>query len=166
MINEATHIQTNSTSCINLTFTDQENLSLNSGVHSSLHPNCHHQIVHSSFNLNIYYPPPYQRLVWDYIKANSTTIRKALDLVDWERLFHGKDINAQVISFNDTILNVFKNYVPNKYITIDDKNPAWMNDNIKAKVKTKNLLSKQYMQNERFESDFGLANLLNENSVL
>ena len=56
LINELTHIQTNSTSCIDLIFTDQENLSVNSGVPSSLHPNCHHQIAHSSFNLNIYYP--------------------------------------------------------------------------------------------------------------
>ena len=29
-----------------------------------------------------------------------------------------------------------------------------MNDTIKAKIETKNLLFKQYMQNERFESDF------------
>ena len=51
LINEPTHIKTNSTSCIDLIFADQDNLSVNSGVHSSLHPNCHHQIVHSSFNL-------------------------------------------------------------------------------------------------------------------
>ena len=57
LINEPTHIQTNSSSCIDLIFTDQPNLSVNSGVHSSLHLNCHHQIVHSSFDLNIYYPP-------------------------------------------------------------------------------------------------------------
>ena len=160
MINEPTHIQTNSTSCIDLIFTDQENLCVNSGVHSSLHPYCHHQIIYSSFNLNIYYPPPYQRLVWDYKKANSTSIRKALDSVNWERLFNGKDINAQVTSFNDTILNVFKNYVPNKYIIIDDKDPVWMNDTIKVKIKTKNLLFKQSMQNERFESDFGFLKAL------
>ena len=30
-------------------------MSVNSGVHVSLHPNCHHQIIHSSFNLNISY---------------------------------------------------------------------------------------------------------------
>ena len=70
LINEPTHIQTNSVSCIDLMFSNQPNLSVNSGVHSSLHPNCHHQIVHSSFDLNIYYPPPYQRLVWDYKKAD------------------------------------------------------------------------------------------------
>ena len=133
-------------------------MSVNSGVHSSLHPNCHHQVVHSSFNLNIYYPLPYQR--WDYKKANSTTIRKDLDSVNWERRFRGKDINAQVTSFNDTILNAFKNYVPNKYITIHDKDPVWMNDNIKAEIKTKNLLFKQYMPNERIESDFGFLKAL------
>ena len=42
LINEPTHIQTNTNSCIDLIFTDQENLSVNSGVHSSLHTNCHH----------------------------------------------------------------------------------------------------------------------------
>ena len=56
LINELTHIQTSSSSCIDLIFTDQLKISVNSGVHVSLHPNCHHQIVHSSFNLNIYYP--------------------------------------------------------------------------------------------------------------
>ena len=51
-------------------------------------------------------------------------------------------------------MNVFRNYVPNKYITIDDKDPVWMNEIIKSKIKTKNLLFKQYIQNRRFESDF------------
>ena len=79
------------------------------------------------------------------------------------RLFHGKDINAQVTSFNDTILSIFKNDVPNKYITIDEKDLVQKNDTIKAKIKTKNLLFKQYIQHERFESDFGfLKALINE----
>ena len=58
LIHDPTHIQANSSSCIDLVFTDQPNLSINSGVHTSLHPNCYHQVVHSSFNLNIYYPLP------------------------------------------------------------------------------------------------------------
>ena len=72
LINESTHIQTNSSSCIDFIFTDQPNLSVNSEVHASLYPNCHHLIVHTKFNLNISYPlpppllrlpPPYQRLI-------------------------------------------------------------------------------------------------------
>ena len=142
LINEPTHVQSNSSSCIDLLFTDQPNLAVNSGVHASLHPNCHHQIVHTSFNLNISYPPPYQRLIWDYKKADSEKIRKALDLLNWE------------------ILNIFSNYMPNKYITIDDKDPAWMNEAIKLKIKAKDNIYKKYIHNGRFESDFDLLEAL------
>ena len=74
--------------------------------------------------------------------------------MNWERLFGSKDINLQVTAPNETILNVFRNYVPNRYITIDDKDLAWMNEIIKSKIKTKNLLFKQYIQNGRLKSDF------------
>ena len=53
LINEPTHVQTTSSSCIESIFTNQPNLSVNSGVHESLHPNFHHQIIHSCFNPNI-----------------------------------------------------------------------------------------------------------------
>ena len=64
---------------------------------------------------------------------------------NWERLFDQLEINAQVAAFIETILNVFQNYVPNKYITIDNKDPVWMNKNIKTRSKkkihsTKNIL--------------------------
>ena len=50
LINELTHIQKNNSSCIDLIFTDQPNISLNYGVHASLHPNCLHQIAHANLN--------------------------------------------------------------------------------------------------------------------
>ena len=56
IINEPTHLQTSDSSCIALIFTDQPKLSGKFGVYVSLHPNCHHQIVHSSFNLKTSYP--------------------------------------------------------------------------------------------------------------
>ena len=61
IINELTHITGDSSCCIDLIFTSQPNLVMESGVHSSLHPNCHHQITYAKFNLKIYYPPPYER---------------------------------------------------------------------------------------------------------
>ena len=57
--------------------------------------------------------------------------------MNWERLFDQKDISAQVAALNEPILNVFRNYVPNKYITIDDKDPVWMKETIKSKIKAK-----------------------------
>ena len=81
---------------------------------------------------------------------------------NWERLFDQLEINAQVAAFIETILNVFQNYVPNKYITIDNKDPVWMNKNIKTKIKEKNTFYQKYTENgiERLESDFILLEKL------
>ena len=56
LVHEPLHIETISSSSIDLIFTAQPNLSIKSGARASLHPYCHHQIVHCSFNLNISYP--------------------------------------------------------------------------------------------------------------
>ena len=45
IIHEPTHILKSSVSCIDFVLTSEENLVTNSGVNSSLHPYCHHQIV-------------------------------------------------------------------------------------------------------------------------
>ena len=80
LINSATHIIGNSSSCIGLIFTQQPNLVTSSGVDASLHNNCHHQITFAHINLLIEYPPPYHRLIWDYPNANILNIRKSLVL--------------------------------------------------------------------------------------
>ena len=61
---------------------------------------------------------------------------------------------AQVLKLNETILNASRNYVPSKYLTIGDKDPVWMNETIKSKIKIKNKIFKEYIQNSRFASDF------------
>ena len=55
-IQETTLIVILSSSCIDLIFTLQTNLIMESGIHSLLRSNCHHQIVLSKFNLPIFYP--------------------------------------------------------------------------------------------------------------
>ena len=39
-------------------------------------------------------------------------------------------------------MNIFSNYIPNKLITIDDKDPPWMNDYIKRKTMEKKVACK------------------------
>ena len=86
-INELTHIIGDSSSCIDLIFTSPRNLVMESRVHFSLHPNCHHLISYAKFNLKIYYSPPYEREIWDYEKANVDHIRGSIDEFSWERCF-------------------------------------------------------------------------------
>ena len=65
IINEPIHIPPSSISSIELIFTNQPDLIINSGVHPSLHQNSHHQILFAQINLRTYYPQSYKRLVWD-----------------------------------------------------------------------------------------------------
>ena len=57
---------------------------------------------------------------------------------------------------NDIILNVFTNFVPNKVITCDDRDPPWINDNIKNKIRRKNSMYKNYKRNSKNNRDYEL----------
>ena len=107
LISEPTHLLLTSASCIDLIFTDQSNLVVDSGTNSSLNPKCHHQIIYCRLNHNIKNPPPYQRLVWDYKKANVESIKRFIELVNWETLFHNKTVYKQESIFNETLMNIF-----------------------------------------------------------
>ena len=137
LISEPTHILKNSCSCIDLIFTDQPNLIKDSGTHPSLHLNCHCNITFCKINLKIT-----RRLMWDFKRANISSIRKAIKMVDWQFMFLNKNTHQQVAIFNDILMNIFSNYIPNKYVTIDDRDPPWMTEKIKNKINLKRSLSK------------------------
>ena len=46
--------------------------------------------------------------------------------------------------------------MPSKYNPVNDKDPVWMNENITSKIKKRNLLYRQCIQSNIFESDFVL----------
>ena len=157
LINEPTHLLENS-SCKDLIFTSQPNLVVESGVHPSLHPKCHHQIVFAKFNLMIYYPPPYSREIWHYREANTDLIRRAISNFNWEKAFYNTNVNKKVSIFNETILNVLSNFIPHKALTCDDKDPPWFNSRIKSLLQDKNKLYKDF---RRSNTNAQLLNKLN-----
>ena len=124
--------------CIDLIFTSQPNLVMESGVHSSLHANCHHHITFAKFNLKIHYSPPYEREVWHYQKANVDQIRQAISRFPWDNRFANINVNEQVQLFTQTIINIISNYIPHETITCDDSNPPWIDEKIKKLILHKN----------------------------
>ena len=60
-----------------------------------------------------------------------------IELVNWNFLFLNKSVHEQVIIFNQTLINIFLNYMANNLITVDDKDPPWINESIKKKIMTK-----------------------------
>ena len=83
LISDATHILTQSTSCIDLIFTDQPNYINNCGTHSCLNKNCYHQFTLCKSNLKVKYPPPYQCLVWNFKKSKNDAIKRAIEILSF-----------------------------------------------------------------------------------
>ena len=148
LINEPTHHARDSSSFIDLIFASQPNLVMESGVHSSLHKNCHHQIIYTKFNLKIYYPTPYEQKIWQYQKENIENIRKVIDQFPWAMRFTNIDVNEKVNLFNKTIKNITRNYIPHETITCDDRDPPWINNDIKELIHEKNRAYKSYRRNK------------------
>ena len=74
VITEPTHILENSSSCIDLIFSNQPNVIMDSGVHLTLHSKCDLEKIYSKLNLKIEYPPPYTRKIWNYRRSETDLI--------------------------------------------------------------------------------------------
>ena len=111
---------------------------MESGVHFSLHENYNYQKTYTKFNLKIYYPLAYESEVWHYQKANIENIRKAISEFPWERCFANSDVNEKVHLLNKTVKNIVSNYILHKTIIYDDRDPSWINKNIKKLINDKN----------------------------
>ena len=86
-------------------------------------------------------------MVCYYNRANIEGIKKSTESVNWEVMFNNKSVHKQVSIFNEILMNIFSNFTPNKLVTFDDRDPPWMNDFVKSKIKWKNQLYKIYTKN-------------------
>ena len=110
---------------------------MNYGVHLSLHEKENHQIIYFKLNLKFEYPPPYIRKIWDYNRSETDSINCPIEIFYWSYLFSGKYVHEQLELFNETLLNIFRNFIPNIIILCDDKGLPWMNNKIKNWLRRK-----------------------------
>ena len=135
IIDKPTHVINTSMSCIDLLFCTNQSVISNHGVDVSIFDKCHH-------NIRVPLPPIYVREVWDYEKANVENIKKAISNFDWNKAFENLSVDEKVDFLNETLLNIFRNYVPNKKIKCDYQQPPWMTDNVKKSLKERCKLTK------------------------
>ena len=60
-------------------------------------------------------------------------------------MLNNLDVNEQVSVFNETIMNIMSNFVPNELITCDDRDPPWMNRYIKNLIVAINDFHKKFV---------------------
>ena len=140
--------------CIDLIVTDQPNLVLDSGCRDSLDPTCHHQIIYCKVNFKIPPPPPFERRVWHYNKANSAAIQRSMSNFPWLQHFSlNSDVNWQAKTFTEIILNIMSNFVPNEVKKTVPRDPPWFTKPLKSMLNRKNRLFKNYKRHGYKEED-------------
>ena len=50
---------------------------------------------------------------------------------DWEKALSNIDVDKMVYIFNQTIMNILCNFIPNETVLFDGRDPLWMNNEIK-----------------------------------
>ena len=51
-------------------------------------------------------------------------------------------------------MNIFSNFIPNKYVTFNDKDPPWMTNYLKHKIHCKNSLYLKYLKHGKRNCDY------------
>ena len=132
IIDKPTHILNNSMPCIDLIFCTNKNIISKHGVDVSIFDKCHHNIIFGKIDIRVPLPPIFVREVWYYSKANVEHIEKAISNSNWHNAFKDLSVDEEVVLLNETLLNIFRNYIPNKKIKCDYRQPPWMTDKIKT----------------------------------
>ena len=153
IMDKPTHAVNSYMSCIDLIFCNNLNVISKQGVDVTIFDKCHHDIIYGRINIHVPLPPTYVHEVWDYGKANVENIEKAVSTFNWNKAFENLAIDEKVALLNQTLLNIFRNYIPNKKIKCDYRQPPWMTNKTKNLLKERSKLRKYFYRNGQRESD-------------
>jgi exonuclease III len=136
IIDEPTHIPFDGTeTCIDFILTNNPFVFVDKGVIPSPDPLLKHQIVFGKINYSVPCPPPYKRQTWDYHLADLDALKNKLATTDWDSKFLNKSASQMVNTFSEYYLDTMKSLVPNKTVTIDDKDAPWVTPSVKSILK-------------------------------
>ena len=129
----------------------------NHGIEQSIYEKCHRNITYGTLDFYVPLSSLYYRDIWYYKNADTESIQKAISNFDWPKAFRNKNANESCKLMMDTLMNIFKNYIPRKTKKFDCKTPVWINtfDNLWS------ILAKRYYTNP---SEYNKETLINQSN--
>ena len=148
IISEPTNFEPNKhPSCIDIIITDQPHLVLDCGSRACLDFYC-------KVNFRLPPPPPFERKIWHFKRANTVAIKKSMTSFPWyQHLNINTDPKWQVKTFTDILLNIMSNFIPNETKRFVPRDPPWITKSLKAMLNKKNSLFKNYKKHRYKEED-------------
>ena len=147
IIDEPTHFTSNSSSCIDLIFTSNPSILVDSGIEKSVSSSCHHDIIYGKINFRIPLPPPHCRTVWDHKNADAISVQRVRENFNWQYAFERKPINEKIQVFSENLMNILSKYVPHKLLKFNYKQLPSMNLKMFSSLRKRAKLSKLFYKN-------------------
>ena len=80
---------------------------------------CHQNNNFGKVNNCVPLPPVYIHQVWNYSQANVENIKYAISNFTWRKDFENLSVDGKDKHLNETLRNIFQNYIPNEKIKCD-----------------------------------------------
>ena len=114
-----------------------------------------HLTIFLSLNFKVKCDKAYDRLVWLYDKADWIGYRNALESADWSPVFENESVDGACRIWTDTVLNIARQFIPNKVIKVRPKDAPFYNSDLrcmKRKVDRKYRLARRSQNPYHWES--------------
>ena len=101
------------------------------GIDYSLFQTCHHNLI-------------FGKIKKDHKNAIAEGIQQSMFCFNLKKAFENLSINEKVDVLNAALLNVFRNYIPNKIVKCSHRDPPWLTKLIKSKLKERSKITKEF----------------------
>ena len=81
--------------------------------------------------------------------TNTELIRHAIDHFNWEKAFLNKNAKEKVNIFEQTVLNILRNFIPHETVLCDYRDPSWFNNKIKSLIHEQNIIFTGFRSDRR-----------------
>jgi hypothetical protein len=97
-----------------------------------------HHTVSVRLNFKIAKPHSYNRLMWDFGRADYMAFTAKIAQTNWETCFDYDDIDCVAQNWTDTLLNIARETIPNKMVTVRPWDKPFYNGYLRRLRRNKN----------------------------
>ena len=164
LIKESTHITETSSSLLDLIITDSPGYIMDAGTWAPL-GDPYHCSIYCKFQIQYPKDKKYTRHIWYYDQCNYDNLNEAILNAPWGVIDIFDDVDEAVDYFTDLLLNISKEHIPNREITIRPKDKPWMTSHVKQAIKLRDRAHKKWVKNKTVTNEMIYKNARHEVNV-
>ena len=138
-VNEPTRITETSSTILDQFLSNVPNLVKSVQIDPPLATN-DHCTISMIINLKVHTPANYIRHIWNYKNGDLKGLNEAISSYDWEHCFQGDDIDMVLDRWTTSFLNLARQYIPNRVITVRSRDDPWFSGELRKLRQEKNRL--------------------------